>query len=258
MGLPFEACASFRKGAAKGPVAIRCAFESIEEWSSWQNRHMEDHPFEDAGDLKLSAQPVMAHQETLSFAQEHADRLIFAIGGDHSVSIPLIQHAAEAHMNLAVVHMDAHLDLREQWDGNPLSHASVACRFLEQVSLDSWYPIGIRSGTREGFARAKQRVGLYQASSGDGARLARDLGGRPVYLTVDLDVLDPSELSGTGNPEPGGIRFSDWIAFISSLSDLNLVGMDLVELAPDLDPSGLSAVTAAVCTREMLLAFSNS
>ena len=170
------------------------------------------------------------------------------------VTLPALTQVARRHPDLAVVHLDAHADMRADYLGNPLSHATVLRRVAEVVGFDSLRQIGIRSGTREEFALMREHGTQVPDTSREQMAAALDgFGDRPLYVTCDLDIFDPAHLPGTGTPEPGGIDFHVFATFVKLLAGRNIVGCDVVELAPALDPSGCSAVLAAKVTRELLL-----
>ena len=174
------------------------------------------------------------------------------LGGEHSISSGAVAAVAEQHPDLVLVQLDAHADLREEWLGARHSHACAMRRCLEVLPSGDLLQLAIRSGTRDEF--------LELRSSGrrmDDVHALRDAmapwTGRPVYLTVDLDWFDPAVLPGTGTPEPGGFLWRDFAAVVNVLREHQLVAADVVELAPQLDTSGVSSVLAAKVTRSLIL-----
>lgn len=255
-GVPYDATASFRRGSRFGPDAIRWASESIETYSPVLDWDLESVPFVDAGDLPVGGLPpagmVRAVQERLG-AGALGTGVPFLLGGEHTITLGAVEALATRHPGLAVVQWDAHTDLRDEYGGERIAHATVMRRLLDLgVAL---VQLGIRAGTREEFALAGRRsLGLSRGTAlPAGVRAA--LAGRPLYLTVDIDVLDPSIAPGTGNPEPDGATYAALLDALRSLADRRVVGMDLVEVAPPLDPSGATAVVAASLVREMILLF---
>ncbi|MDX8401232.1 MAG: agmatinase, partial [Mariprofundaceae bacterium] len=182
-----------------------------------------------------------------------AGAMPFVLGGEHLVSLPAIEAAHARHPEMVVVQLDAHADQREEYLGVRLSHACVMRRAAEIVGEDRIRQIGIRSGTRGEYAHMRAHGALTTFRDEDLAALRAWIGERPVYLTVDLDVFDPAFMPGTGTPEPGGIDWWTFQRFLGAIQGCRFAGMDVVELAPQLDASGCSAVLAAKCVREMLL-----
>ena len=257
VGLPFDGTTSFRPGARFGPAGLRDVSFGIETYSPYLDRDLEDIRFADLGDLELpigNREKVLAEIE--AFARSVTDSKILGLGGEHLVSYPLMKVMAERHPDLQIVQFDAHCDLREDYMGEAYSHATVMRLIAGHVGPENIHQLGIRSGTREEFQYARQHDTLVPARKEDVEALRPQLEGKPVYLTIDLDVLDPSIFPGTGTPEPGGITFDVMMALLKRLDGLNLVGADIVELAPHYDPTGVSSVVAAKIAREVLLMMS--
>ncbi len=265
LGLPSEAGASFRKGPAAAPQAVRAFSDSVESFSLLQGRDLEEVGLWDAGDLLLPAGPpeaVIAAVEAgvRQALEEGGSALAFLLGGDHSVSLGAARAVGSLHADLAVLVLDAHLDLRVEYRGERYSHATVVRRLAEAFPT---YLVGFRSASREEFLALEGRGwGVPEGFLGASMELEipegveRFLQSRPLYLSIDIDVLDPAEVPGVGNPEPGGPSFREVLAFLRSLSRFRVVGVDLVETAPTLDPTGRTGVVAAVLVREAVLAFS--
>ena len=258
-GCPFDATASFRPGARFGPEALRSASDGLETYSPLLERDLEEVPYCDLGDLALPAGDV---EGALGRIRAEAGRILaagkipFALGGEHLVSLPLIEAALEAQPGLVVFQWDAHADLREDYLGASLSHACVMRRVAERAGPERLVQFGVRSGTREEWAWMRSHGTLRPLTPEAVGEALRAHAGKPIYLTLDLDVLDPGELPGTGTPEPGGARFGELAACILALKRARapLAALDAVELAPQLDPSGVSALAAAKAVRELLLA----
>jgi agmatinase len=173
------------------------------------------------------------------------------LGGEHSISSGAVGAVAERRPDLVLVQLDAHADLRDSWLGARHSHACAMRRCLEALPHGTLLQVAIRSGTRQEFRELRDSDRLVTIERIGEALLP--LRGRPVYLTVDLDWFDPAVLPGTGTPEPGGFHWADFAALVAELRHHRLVAADVVELAPQLDPSGVSAVLAAKVTRSLLL-----
>ncbi len=250
-GAPFDSTASFRPGSRFGPGAIREVSYALETFSPGQSADLEDCSFMDRGDLELpfgDPNPALASIEETCRDIFSADKIPFLLGGEHLVSLGAIRAAARVYPDLKVIHLDAHADLRDDYLGMKLSHATVMRRVLDLLGPDSVRQIGIRSCTRD----ENKTVTRLKSSP---EQIVSWAGTSPCYLTCDLDILDPSVLPGTGTPEPGGLMFNDLTAIlISIITRLTIVGLDVVELAPQLDPAGVSAVVGAKVVRECLIA----
>ncbi|RJP76212.1 MAG: agmatinase [Candidatus Zixiibacteriota bacterium] len=259
VGLPYDGAVSYRGGARFAPTEIRLASDSIESYSPYQDRDLEDHPFCDLGDLDLGRrspdQAVAAIRDHYA-EQTRAGAKILALGGDHTVTVGVLQGLVQAGKQFTLLHLDAHLDLRPEYTGGIYSHACIARRAVELLGPERVIQWGQRSGERSEFRWAREQ-GLYRGRDPERLmEILQDLRSQSVYLTLDLDVFDPAEMPGVGTPEPGGWRFSDFLAVLPEIQALDLAGMDVVELAPNLDPSGRSSVVAAEIVRELLLAAS--
>lgn len=255
VGLPYDGTCSFRPGTRFGPEVARLASWGIETYSPYQDRNLEDINFYDAGDLDLPmgnrdrALGVIenAARETLSFGKHW-----FGFGGEHLVTYPAVKAYLEKYPDLAVIHFDAHADLREDYLGEKLSHATVIRRISDHIGFDSIYQVGIRSGPKDEFDLIRNNKTLLTDKS-ELQVVKEKFKNRPVFLTIDLDVFDPSIFSGTGTPEPGGLTYNEFMGWIKALEGLNFVGVDIVELSPHYDISGVSNVLAAKVVREILL-----
>lgn len=272
LGVPYDGAVTYRGGARLGPRELRLASDSIETYCPKLDRDLADHVYVDLGDLDCtppssddaSIVGATPGERLVRSLRKQLDALpdlpLLAIGGDHLVAFPFLERAIERHPNLQILHFDAHMDLREHWEGEPFNHSTVLGRILDRMKptqgLHQW---GIRSGLRSEFeqARGDARVHpiapeLAPALERVEQLIARDA---PIYVTFDVDGLDPADMPGTGTPEPDGLRFG-WVeAVLGQLARTKrgLVGVDLVELAPALDPSGRSPVAAARLCRTLLL-----
>ena len=258
-GAPFDSTTSFRPGARFGSSAIRHESFGLETYSPYQDRDLEDISVFDAGDLELcfgSAEAALEDIEGRAREILEDGKLPFLIGGEHLVTLGAVRAAVEKYPGLHIIHFDAHADLRNDYLGARLSHACVIRRCHELTGDGRIHQFCIRSGERAEFEFAKAHTDMHKFGF-DGleelaGRLARE--GTPVYLTVDLDCLDPSGFPGTGTPEAGGVSFTQLLAAILTVSKTNIIGADVNELAPMLDQSGASTAAACKIVREMLLA----
>lgn len=258
-GAPFDGTTSYRPGTRFAPAAIRRESYGIETYSPYQDKDLCDFNIFDSGDLEF---PFGNTQKVLSMIEETAEEILkaeklpFMIGGEHLVTLGTVRAVRKLYPDLKILHFDAHTDLREEYLGEALSHATVIRRCWDLVGDDSIWQFGIRSGEREEFYWAKEHTNLHPFDLNGLDKAVEALKGRPVYLTVDLDVLDPSQFCGTGTPEAGGATFKELLSALISLSGLNIVGADMNELSPTYDQSGASTALACKLLREMLLILS--
>ena len=258
-GAPFESTTSFRPGARFGSAAIRHESFGLETYSPYQDRDLEDISVFDAGDLELcfgSAEAALKDIEDRAREILRDGKLPFLIGGEHLVTLGAVRAAIEKYPDLHIIHFDAHADLRNDYLGAGLSHACVIRRCHELTGDGRIHQFCIRSGERAEFEFAKAHTDMHKFDFSGleelAGRLARD--NTPVYLTVDLDCLDPSGFCGTGTPEAGGVTFLQLLGAILTAARTNIIGADVNELAPMLDQSGASTAAACKIVREMLLA----
>lgn len=258
-GIPMDFTASFQPGSRFGPPRIREASLGLETYSLLQDGELSEINAADAGDLELPFGNVEKSLEMILAAAREIlaeDRKFFALGGDHLVSLPLITAALEKHPDLVVLHWDAHADLRDEYLGERFSHATVLRRVAERLKPGHLYQLGIRSATRDEVEYARRHHFYPEEVAGPLEAIWPELAGRPVYLTFDIDVIDPAFVPGTGTPEPGGITATEALAALRRLRGLNLVSMDLVEAMPAADISRRTALLGAKLVREALLAVS--
>ena len=256
-GIPYDGTTSFRPGTRFAMQAIRTDSFGLESYSPYLDRDLEDVAIFDGGDLDL---PFGNTERALSDISEYTkavlanDKKFLMVGGEHLVSLPTIQAAYEKYPELHVIHIDAHTDLREDYLGEKLSHASVIRRCHDFLGDNRIFQFGIRSGLKEEFEWAKEHTYMERFSIDTVKEVVQQLKDVPVYVTIDLDVLDPGVFPGTGTPEPGGITYKELLAGIAALQDLNqLVAADVVELSPPYDHTGASTAMACKTVREMLL-----
>ncbi|MFN7229479.1 MAG: agmatinase [Synechococcaceae cyanobacterium] len=253
-GVPYDGTTSFRPGTRFGPAAVREVSNGLETYCPELDLDLLDLAFADLGavDIPFGApDPVVRAVHGATAAVLKLGLRPLMLGGEHSISSGAVAAVAERHPDLALVQLDAHADLREEWLGARHSHACAMRRCLEVLPSGDLRQIAIRSGTREEFNELRGSGRLVPI--GAMAAALAPLRGRPLYLTVDLDWFDPAVMPGTGTPEPGGFLWADFAALVTELRHHRLVAADVVELAPQLDPSGVSAVLAAKVTRSLLL-----
>ncbi|MBQ1463626.1 MAG: agmatinase, partial [Ruminococcus sp.] len=255
-GAGFDGTTSFRPGTRFAPAAIRNESFGIETYSPYQDKDMLDYSFFDSGDLEL---PFGSVSRTLADIASRTDTILtdgkmpFMIGGEHLVTLGSVMAVNDRFHDLHIVHFDAHADLRDDYLGQKLSHACVLRRCHELVGDDHIYQFGIRSGDRDEFLFAKDHTHMHKFDFEGLEETLELLKDKPVYFTLDLDVLDPSIFPGTGTPEAGGVSFDDLRKAVTMVcSKLNIVGCDVNELSPVYDQSGVSTAVACKIIREML------
>ena len=257
LGAPMDFTGSFRPGSRFGPKAVREVSEALEEYSFYQQKDLRDFAFFDSGDLYLPFGNVTRSLEMIgqAVAAITADaKLPFLIGGEHLITWPSIEVLAKQYPDLRVLHLDAHTDLRESYIGETFSHSTVMRLVAERLGPGRVYQFGIRSGDRPDFEYAKANTRLFpeELLIPFNACLA-EFQQYPLYVSIDIDVLDPAFAPGTGTPESGGIRPRELFDFIKQLGALNVIGVDLVEIAPGYDPTGATSLLGAKLIRELLL-----
>ena len=253
-GVAYDGTTSFRPGTRFGPAAIREVSTGLETYCPQLQADLEDLAFADLGAVAIphgAPEPVLAAVEQATERVLDLGLIPLMLGGEHSISSGAVAAVARRHPDLVLLQLDAHADLRHEWLGSRHSHACAMRRCLEVLPSGELRQVAIRSGTREEFheLHAQQRL----VSVDDYAASLAPLRGRPLYLTVDLDWFDPAVLPGTGTPEPGGFFWPDFARLVEELRHHRLVAADVVELAPQLDPTGVSAVLAAKVVRSLLL-----
>jgi len=269
-GAPFDGGVSYRPGARFGPAHVREASRLLRPYNPAQDvEPFGAHQVADAGDIAINpfdlVEAVRQVEEAAADLTADGTRLV-TIGGDHSIALPLLRNVARQHGPVAVVHFDAHLDTWDTYFGAPITHGTPFRRASEEglIDLEASLHVGIRGPlySRDDL-RDDERLGFAVISSvdleTDGlataiTRMLARLGDRPVYLSIDIDVLDPAHAPGTGTPEAGGLTSRELLAMIRALAGSRLVGADVVEVAPAYDHAQLTAVAASHVVYEILSA----
>ena len=261
VGVPFDSGVSYRPGARFGPAAIREASRLLRPY----HPGLDFSPFEavqvaDAGDMAINPFNL---DEAIDQVEQHADALVRAgsklvtIGGDHTIALPLLRTMARRHGPVALLHFDAHLDTWDTYFGAPYTHGTPFRRAHEEGIMDSSAVCHV--GTRGPLYGKKdltddQRMGFGIVTSADVMRQGVDsvvqalrerIGARPVYVSVDIDVLDPAHAPGTGTPEAGGMTSRELLEILRGLSGCDLVGADVVEVAPAYDHAEITSIAAS-------------
>ncbi len=255
-GAPFDSTTSYRPGTRFASAAMRNESFGIETYSPYQDKDLLDVNVFDGGDLELC---FGSPEQALHDIEDMTERILsdgktpLMIGGEHLVTLGSVRAAVKKYPDLHIVHFDAHADLRDDYLGQKLSHACVMRRCHELVGDGRIFQFGIRSGDREEFRWGKDHVYTNRFDFRNIDSLKERIGNKPVYFTLDLDVLDPSCFPGTGTPEAGGVSFTQLMKAIETVSVLNIVALDMNELSPMLDQSGASTALACKLLREILL-----
>lgn len=251
LGLPFDGTVSYRSGSRFAPEQIRLASWGLEEYSPRFDKDLANVNFHDAGDLEF---PLGNTYKTLEVIEQNVEDIyrdgkrVLGIGGEHLVTLPEIKAIAKFHKDLAIIHFDAHTDLREEYMGEEMSHSAVIRHASKIVGPENIKQIGIRSGMKEEFEFMKEHNTLIHEY-----KELDVLKNKKIFVTVDLDVLDPSVMPGTGTPESGGMQFNELMGWFEYLKNFDIIGADVVELAPDYDSSGVSTAVATKVIRELLM-----
>lgn len=263
-GAGFDGTTSNRPGTRFASTAMRPEFYGLETYSPILDLDMDDYRICDIGDLELSIGNTdivldEIYEGTKQIVKDN--KVPFMIGGEHLVTLPAFKAIHEKYKDIYVLHFDAHTDLRDEYNNNKNSHATVIKRIWDIIGDNRIYQFGIRSGTKEEFEFALKDKHTYMETHTIDTfeEIIKSLDGKDIYLTIDLDVLDPSIFPGTGTPEPGGVTYKEFESIFKILknSNINLVGCDIVELSPDYDNTSVSTVTACKILRELTLVISD-
>ena len=250
LGMPFDGTCTNRPGARFGPQQIRVESVGIEEYSAYFKTNLSDLKFYDAGELEL---PFGSPKKALDIIEENVNDIyscgkkILGIGGEHLVTLGTVRGILKHYKNIAVVHFDAHADLREQYLDIELTHSGIMMQIAKLIGFENIMQIGIRSGEKDEF----ELMDKYSTIAFNLNELKK-FRNRNIFVTLDLDVLDPSIMSGTGTPEAGGLTYKELMEWIVELKNYNIIGADVVELAPDYDITKVSTATACKLIREVL------
>lgn len=256
-GAPFDSTTSFRPGTRFAPSSIRVDSFGLETYSPYLDADLTECKVMDSGDLVLPFGNAKNALETIYDRTKtilDADKLPFMIGGEHTVTLGAFEAIVDKYPDVHLIHFDAHTDLRDTYYGEKLSHATVIRRCYDLVGDHRIFHFGLRSGAKDEFEFARTHNTIELGACTTLPKVLEQLKGKPVYITIDLDCLDPSFFPGTGTPEYGGISFMDLLNSIYQMSELQVVGMDVNELSPHYDASGASTALACKIVRESLIA----
>ena len=250
LGMPYDCTCSNRAGTRFGPQAARLESIGIETYSVYFDSDMEDLAFYDAGDLEY---PFGNAQRALDITEDNVDTIyndnkkLLGVGGEHLITLASVKSVLKKYPDLAVIQFDAHTDLRSQYLKEELTHSGVMYKVAQLIGYDNIAQIGLRSGEKAEF----EIVRKYNTLKKEAHELDK-FKDKPIFLTIDLDVLDPSLMSGVGTPEAGGMSYKELMDWLIYLKDFNIVGADIMELAPDIDTTKTSTATACKLIREVL------
>ena len=250
LGMPYDCTCSNRAGTRFGPQAARLESIGIETYSVYFDSDMEDLAFYDAGDLEY---PFGNAKKALDITEENVDTIyndgkkLLGVGGEHLITLASVKSVLKKYPDLAVIQFDAHTDLRSQYLNEELTHSGVMYQIAQLIGYDNIAQIGLRSGEKEEFEIVKK----YNTLKTNKSELDK-FKNKPIFLTIDLDVLDPSLMSGVGTPEAGGLTYKELMDWVLYLKDFNIIGADIMELAPDIDITKTSSATCCKLIREVL------
>lgn len=248
LGCPLDLTSSFRGGTKFAPDSIRKASWTLETYSPYLQKDLDDIAFYDSGNLELPLGDLPSALDSIEDAVTDLGvrgKKPLILGGEHLITYPIVKAVKKRCLTLQLVHFDAHCDLRDEYEGQKLSHATAIKR-VKDLGIARIHQIGIRSGTRQEFEE-------FQPVSSPASLRNLLVPDMPVYLTFDMDVLDPSLAAGVTTPEPGGLTFREVMDYFSVLANAAIVGADIVELAPDYDTTFVSSICAAKVAREILM-----
>jgi agmatinase len=232
--------------------------EALETYSPVLNRDLEDLLIRDLGDLPLEGTPMPQALESISQAMAFAasqSKIGIMLGGEHTGSLGGFRGLKRVHPDAVILQVDAHLDMRPDYAGQALTHATWLNHVGQEFGFAVVHQVGLRSGDRREWETARHETAWSSTELSMPMSVRQRIGRQPVYVSVDIDVLDPAHAPGTGCPEPGGVTFRELIAFLYGLESLRVVALDVMEVSPNLDSANITAAAAAKLVREAILLF---
>lgn len=262
LGIPFDSTTSFKPGSRFGPNAIRQAAEGLESYSIVLEKDIMNKKICDVGDISQYSNPEFMISEVYNKVKSFLskDKFVIGLGGEHTVTYGIVKAYKEKFKNLAVIQFDAHADLRDDYKFEKFSHACVMNLIGKYIGFKNIYQFGIRSAEKEEY-KIRKKTNFYpfhKYNSKDIIRIineSEELKNKEIYITIDIDVIDPSFAPGTGTPEPGGFIPIDFFEILYNLKKLNVVGFDIVEINPMTEISGITSLLGAKILREGILSF---
>jgi agmatinase len=258
-GAPLDITETFRSGTHRAPAVVRQVSDALETYSPVLDRDLSEVALLDLGDLPLEGLTMQEALESISAAMAHAATIAghaIMVGGEHTGSLGGYRGIKRIYPDALLIQLDAHLDIRECYEGERLSHASWVYYAGEEFGFGDIVQLGVRSGAREEWQTSRERTAWRSQELSLPAPIRARMQDRPLYLSIDIDVLDPAFAPGTGCLEPGGVSFRELAAFLYDLDGLRVVGLDIMEVSPSLDPVNATALAAAKLVREAVLLFS--
>ncbi len=250
VGLPYDRTSSFIPGSRFGPEFIRICSENVEAYSPYQEKSLSRLKICDFGDVSFSTKDWMQEvQQTLEKIMDRNKRFIF-LGGEHTVTLPVIKEFKKVYTDFSIIQFDAHCDLRDEYCGERICHATVMRRLSELVGFDRIYQFGIRSGIEEEFRLHGEihKFDIYKQLSSSIDQIKE-----PIYLSIDADVLNPGFVPAVSTPEPGGVTYWELVDSLLLLKDKDVIGADIVEYNPLAASPYASGSTVAEVLRELIL-----
>ena len=257
-GAGFDGTSTYRPGSRFAPMALRSeTLLAQEDYSPYFDLDLKDKKIHDLGDVEVvfgDTSETLARIEKISTYIVNDGKKPVCIGGEHLVTLPVIKPLLNKYPDLQIIQLDAHLDLMDELFGDRYSHGTVMRRIFDLMKQPfRIYQVGVRSGHQDEYTFAKSNTKLFPFNSDTFLKNLDAFSDKPVYLTIDLDVFDPSLIPGTGTPEAGGIFFQEFISILKRIKNINIVGADMVELSPQIDPTNTSTIVASKILRELLL-----
>lgn len=257
-GLPYEGLVNSRPGAIGGPQAIREGSECVESYSPFWQKDLLTLKLYDDGDIPVEGKGKATLESMAAAIVKRLGKGIHPVflGGDHTVSFSVVRALTTLGHKFHIVHLDAHPDSQEAFEGDPWSYACWLRRSKELIA-GNIYQLGIRTCTREEIEYSYKNHKVYLANQFvEGIRtIAEETKGENVYVSFDIDALDPSMAPGTSNPVYGGLMYDHIQALFHGLRGSKVIGFDVVEVAPNLDPTGRTAILAGEIVRDAILAW---
>ena len=232
--------------------------DSLETYSPMLGRDLDDYRLVDLGDLVLADLPMTTALDQINAAMAYATsraRLGVMFGGEHTGSLGGFRGIRRVYPDAVILQADAHLDMRPHYAGAEFSHATWLNHVGQEFGFSIIHQVGLRSGERAEWELARRETAWSTTELSLPTSVRERIGHLPVYVSIDIDVLDPAHAPGTGCPEPGGVTFRELAAFLYALEGLNVVGLDVMEVSPNLEASNITAAAAAKLAREAILLF---
>jgi agmatinase len=232
--------------------------DGLESYSPVLDRDLEDLVIRDLGDLDLAGLEMHQALDAISAAMTHAAsqaRTAIMIGGEHTASLGGFRGVKRVYPDAAILQVDAHLDMRPDYEGQALTHATWLHHVGQEFGFAIVHQVGLRSGDRHEWETARRDTAWSSTELSLPATVRERIGNLPLYVSIDIDVLDPAHAPGTGCPEPGGVTFRELATFLYSLEGLHVVALDVMEVSPNLDAANITAAAAAKLVREAVLLF---